>query len=66
MALTPEQSQKLQQKLEGFVGKTVELTNRVDPEVLGGIRLDYDGKRVDGTVRNRLDSIHRLLKNTVI
>lgn len=64
--LTQSQREKLQKKLETLTGKTVELTNRVDPEVLGGIRLDYDGKRVDGTVKNRLDSVRELLKNTVI
>ena len=47
-------------------GKTVDLINQVDPAVLGGVRLDYDGKRVDGTVQNRLDTIGSLLKNTVL
>ena len=64
--LSQTQSEKLCQKLEQLTGKTVELQNRVDPEVLGGVRLDYDGKRVDGTVKNRLDSIRALLHNTVI
>ena len=47
-------------------GKTVELVCRVDPAVLGGVRLDYDGKRVDGTVANRLDTIRTMRKNTVL
>ena len=66
VALTDTQKQKLTAKLESITGKSVELTNRVDPSVLGGVRLDYDGKRVDGTVKNRLDSIGSLLKNTVL
>ena len=66
VALTDTQKQKLTAKLESITGKTVELENRVDPTVLGGVRLDYDGKRVDGTVKNRLDSIGSLLKNTVL
>ena len=66
VALTDAQTQKLTAKLETITGKTVELTNRVDPSVLGGVRLDYDGKRVDGTVKNRLDSIAKKLKNTVL
>lgn len=64
--LSQEQTEKLIRKLEKITGKTIALTNRVDPDVLGGVRLDYDGKRVDGTVRNRLDSIRNLLKNTVL
>lgn len=63
--LSEEQVQKLTQKLEAITGKTVELTNRVDPSCLGGVRLDYDGKRVDGTVKNRLDGIAAALINTV-
>lgn len=64
--LTDRQSEKLTEKLCAITGKTVVLTNRVDPQCLGGVRLDYDGKRVDGTVKNRLDNVAALLKNTVL
>ena len=66
VALTEQQTQRLTEKLQKLTGKTVELENFVDPSVLGGVRLDYDGKRVDGTVKNRLDSIRELLNQTVI
>ncbi len=66
VALSPEQAEKLTAKLSAQTGKTVELTNRVDPETLGGVRLDYDGKRVDDTVAHRLDAVRGLLKNTVL
>lgn len=64
--LTEAQAKKLTDKLCSLTGKTVELECRVDPSVLGGVRLDYDGKRIDGTVKNRLDSIGSLLRNTVL
>ena len=66
VALTPAQAEKLKQKLSGITGKTIDLVCRVDPSVLGGVRLDYDGKRVDGTVANRLETVGKLLKNTVL
>lgn len=66
IALDETQTAKLTAKLEKITGKTVELTNRIDPACLGGVRLDYDGKRVDGTVQSRLDAIRSLLKNTVL
>ena len=66
VALDETQTAKLTAKLEKITGKTVELTNRTDPDCLGGVRLDYDGKRVDGTVQSRLDTIRSLLKNTVL
>ena len=64
--LDKAQTVKLTAKLTKITGKTVELTNRIDPACLGGVRLDYDGKRVDGTVQSRLDAIRSLLKNTVL
>ena len=66
VALSDAQAQRLTEKLETITGKSVELVNRVDPAVMGGVRLDYDGKRVDGTVKNRLDTIAARLKNTVL
>ena len=64
--LLAEQKDKLTAKLQQVTGKTISLECSVDPACMGGIRLDYDGKRVDGTVRNRLASIGRLLKNTML
>lgn len=64
--LTAQQQEKLTQKLCELTGKTVKLQTRIDPECLGGVRLSYDGKQVDGTVKNRLDTIAGLLKNTVL
>lgn len=66
VALTQTQHEKLRSKLEKITGKTVELKNKLDPACLGGVRLDYDGKCIDGTVKNRLDSVGELLKNTVL
>ena len=66
VALNADQTERLTQKLAKVTGKTIDLYNRVDPACLGGIRLDYDGKRVDDTVSHRLQSIGALLKNTVL
>ena len=64
--LTDAQQQKLRQKLETVTGKTVELRTRVDAACMGGVRLDYDGKRIDGTVKSRQDAIRAQLNNTVL
>ena len=66
LPLNAEQSGRLAEKLAKVTGKTVDLVNRIDPAVLGGVRLDYDGMRVDDTVSHRLESIGALLKNTVL
>ena len=59
--LTDMQLQKLKETLEKRTGKTVNLQCSVDAGVLGGVRLDYDGVRIDGTVKARLDEVRRLL-----
>lgn len=66
VALSDSQKQKLTDKLNRITGKSILLRNRIDPACLGGVRLDYDGQRLDGTVQNRLDSIRDLLNNTVL
>jgi F-type H+-transporting ATPase subunit delta len=64
--LTTSQASRLKEKLSAITGKTIELNNLLDPDILGGVRLDYDGKQLDDTVAYRLDSIRNLLKNTVL
>ena len=64
--LSDELRRKLTAKLSTVTGKTIELDCRIDPETLGGVRLDFDGRQVDGTVRRRLEDIRGLLKNTVL
>ena len=64
--MTPAQTDKLQKKLEQITGKQVELKNKVDPACVGGVRLDYEGKCIDGTLQNRLTDLGNLLKNTVL
>ncbi|MBQ1409892.1 MAG: ATP synthase F1 subunit delta [Oscillospiraceae bacterium] len=64
--LQAELQEKLRLRLQTLTGKQVDLQYRIDPSVLGGIRLEYDGKALDGTVRNRLAGIEKTLSETVI
>lgn len=66
LPLSDELRRKLVEKLSDVTGKTIALECRLDPECLGGVRLELDGIQVDGTVRHRLDEIRKLLKNTVL
>ena len=66
VALSDAQAAKLTEKLTSITGKHVELINRIDPSCLGGVRLDYDGQRLDDTVSHRMATIRDLLKNTVL
>ena len=66
VALTDSQSARLTEKLSRSTGKQVILHNRVEPGVLGGVRLDYDGQRLDDTVSHHLDAVRELLSKTVL
>ena len=55
--MTAQQVSSLHDKLEAVTGKTIDLKTKVDPAVLGGIRLDIEGTELDGTVKNRLASL---------
>lgn len=43
------------QKLVG--AKNLQLRETVDPEVLGGIRIELPGQRFDGTIRHKLNAL---------
>ena len=64
--MSDNQKEKLAAKLSGITGKQIELTNTIDPACIGGVRLDYDGKRVDDTIIHRLDAVSSMLKNTIL
>ena len=66
VALQEHQKEKLTRKLNQITGKQISLRCRIDPTVYGGVRLDYDGKRLDDTVSHRLDAIRNVLNKTVL
>ncbi len=64
--MTQDQLSALNKKLTGITGKTVLITNSVDPSILGGVKLRYSGVQLDGSVKTRLDSFEEKLKALVI
>ena len=59
--LTEDERQKLLARLQSMTGKQVELIQRVNPSVMGGVLLEMEGKRYDSTIRHRLESIRRAM-----
>ena len=57
---------KLIAKLQDKTGKTIQLTEKVDSSVLGGLRLDLAGERLDGTVQRRLELLRDDIANVVL
>lgn len=61
-ALSDEQLETLRQKLTAREGRTVKLSHSVDPDLLGGLVVTLGSKRIDGSIRTRLNSLAQAMK----
>ncbi len=52
---------QLERRLEELWGRKVELDLRVSPDVIGGLVLTVGDRRMDGSLRGRLESLRRML-----
>ena len=55
--LTDAQRDRLAERLTQRTGKRVVMEYAVDPSLIGGMRLFYDNRQIDDTVKNRLAEI---------
>jgi len=60
--LTADQLAALEQKLRAREGRTVKVKARVDPDLLGGIVVTIGSRRVDNSIRSRLNSLAQAMK----
>ncbi|MBR2698225.1 MAG: ATP synthase F1 subunit delta [Clostridia bacterium] len=61
VALSDDDQAALRQKLQEMSKKQVSLITRVDPALIGGIRVEMDGKRYDNTIQNKLSRLRQSL-----
>lgn len=61
-ALSDAQFDQLKAKLTQREGRTVKLSTRVDPGLLGGLVVTIGSKRIDGSIRTRLNSLAQAMK----
>lgn len=64
--LSSAQEDALRDKLCAKLGKTIRLHVEVDPSVIGGIRVQTENTSLDGTVRNKINTIRDNLLQSVI
>ncbi len=60
-ALSEDETRRLEQALERQYDRPVHLNMVVDPDVLGGVRVEIGDEVIDGTVASRLADARRLL-----
>ena len=63
VALSEKQRDSLVSAIEKKTGKKVRLTEKLDPSVIGGLRLSADGKLYDGTIEHHLKNISQMLQS---
>lgn len=66
VALSEIQMTALREKLEKISGKKVSLVQKTDPSVLAGLRVELEGKQLDGTVQGRLSGISKKLSEIIV
>ena len=57
--LDPEVTEGIGKEIEEQTGNTVELTSRVDPDILGGLVLQVGNMVLDTSIRNRLEKLRK-------
>jgi F-type H+-transporting ATPase subunit delta len=62
LALTPAQSKGVAAALRQALGKDPEITTRVDPAILGGIKVKVGSRLFDASLKSKLDSLKFALK----
>lgn len=60
--LTDEQLAALEQKLRAREGRTVKVRAKVDPDLLGGLVVTIGSKRIDSSIRSRLNTLAQAMK----
>jgi len=61
-ALSDDQVSALQQKLKEREGRNVKIRTSVDPDLLGGLVVTIGSKRIDSSIRTRLNSLAQAMK----
>ena len=61
VALNEEELAALRVRLAHISGRQVKLITAVDPSLIGGVRVEMDGRRYDNTIQDRLGRLRRSL-----
>jgi len=59
--LSPSELRTLVERLEKLYGKRFSVTQTVQPNLIGGVRIMMGDRRIDGTIEGRLEELSRTL-----
>lgn len=58
-----ESKTKLIDVLTKKLGKKIDLSNKIDSSIIGGVLLNIENKQIDGTVKGQLEAIGKSINN---
>ncbi len=61
--LTAEQHERLRAKAQSKLGCEVVLEERIDPSIIGGLRLEINGRVYDSSVKRHLERLREAMKD---
>ena len=62
VALTDAQASDVQEKISTSVGKTVTMTQRVDPSLMGGLVVRVGSRMIDASLKTKLHQLELAMK----
>lgn len=66
VSLSDAQLSALRNKLMKVSGKEISLKEKIDPSVLAGIKVELEGKQLDGTVTGRMSEVSKKLNEIIM
>jgi F-type H+-transporting ATPase subunit delta len=63
--LSPERLSALQTRLASATGRTVKVTTRVDPAIIGGVKAQIGSTVYDGSIATQLETFRQKLESAV-
>jgi len=63
--IAPDRLSALQQRLAGATGRTVKVTTKVDPSIIGGMKAQIGGTVYDGSIATQLETFKQKLESAV-
>ncbi|MCM1298850.1 MAG: ATP synthase F1 subunit delta [Firmicutes bacterium] len=63
--LDDQQREKIKKKMAEITGKKIEMSEKTDSSLMGGIVVDYGDTRMDGSVKTRLENLKESLSQLI-
>jgi F-type H+-transporting ATPase subunit delta len=60
--LTPDETAAIRSRVEAMAGASVDLTTKVDPDLLGGLTVQVQDRLLDASIRGRLERLRAQLQ----